>query len=87
MVLFNAAAVKIRVVFYDDYLIGIDNDLRQGYFVHLTVTMLAGRDVEQKSSIKNSLYNCLAGIFTGYNDVHFSVKVLDVEKELYTKSI
>ena len=84
--LFNPSAIKTRIVFYDDYLIGDYENLRQGYFTHLTITMLAGRDIEQKELLKEHLYNCLANIFSESDDVHFSVRVADVEKAAYKKS-
>lgn len=77
--LFNEAAIKVRAIPCDHYLVG--GKLRP--FIHVTAKILDGRTTAQKSQLSQAL---LQGLQTlALTDTSLTVEVVDMDQQSYGK--
>ncbi|KKK92252.1 hypothetical protein LCGC14_2704770, partial [marine sediment metagenome] len=77
--LFELPTIKTRAIAYTHYQLG---DGKEG-FIHIAVHIMAGRSIEQKQQLSESLLHCLQ-IYCRDSD-SLSVNVHDMEHEIYRK--
>jgi len=79
--LFDSTTIKCRVIGYQSYL----SKAKESDFIHITIRILAGRTIEQKSTLSQCVIQNLAGI--GLKDLSMTVDVCDIETQCYAKVI
>ncbi|MGO2366660.1 MAG: 5-carboxymethyl-2-hydroxymuconate Delta-isomerase [Pseudoalteromonas sp.] len=77
--LFELATIKTRAIAYTHYQLG---DGKEG-FIHISVHIMAGRSIEQKQLLSETLLNCLQTYCRDSDSL--SVNVHDMEHEIYRK--
>jgi len=77
--LFSPDAVKARSISYNDYILpdGTNN------FIHITISILAGRTVEQRLALSKSAYQIAAEAIPSAQKI--SVNIHEMNKETYRK--
>ena len=73
--------IKVRAAPYSDYQTGSVNI----DFVHVTLRILSGRNLDQKSNLSQLVLNKLEGLLT--NGCSISVEVVDIDRDSYAKVI
>jgi len=79
--LFDVNSIKCRVIGYQSYL----SKAEESDFIHITIRILAGRTIEQKSTLSQYVIQNLAGI--GLKDISMTVDICDIETQCYAKLI
>lgn len=78
--LFDAKAIKCRTQNYQAYLSGAD----ESDFVHVTIKLMSGRNLEQKSLLSESVLQQLT--LLGMTDLSITVDIRDLETQCYAKA-
>ncbi len=82
--LFDESAIKVRALPYDHFRVAVDAE--QGMrFIHVTARILSGRSLEQKQRLSSILLKAIEGV--PLDNVSITVEVVDMEREVYAKSI
>ena len=79
--LFDIKTIKCRAIGYQSYL----SKAGEGDFIHITIRILAGRTIEQKSTLSQCVMQNLADI--GLKDISMTVDICDIETQCYAKVI
>jgi len=79
--LFSDSDIKVRALAFNHFSTG---NLRQD-FVHVTVKILSGRNLEQRRKLTQSILAKLNNLFS--KSISLTVEIAEIEKESYAKSI
>ena len=79
--LFSENDIKVRALAFNHFTTG---NLRQN-FVHVTVKILSGRNLEQRKKLTQLILAKLNELFS--NAISLTVEITEIEKESYAKSI
>ena len=79
--LFDSKTIKCRVMGYQSYL----SKAEESDFIHITIRILAGRTIEQKSTLSQCVIQNLAGL--GLKNLSMTVDICDIETQCYAKVI
>jgi 5-carboxymethyl-2-hydroxymuconate isomerase len=79
--LFSAKDIKTRAYVADDFLVGEKG--QDGSFLHVTVSLLEGRTLEQKQALSDTLRDVIAASVAHVEQL--SVDVQDMVRETYRK--
>ena len=79
--LFEADDIKTRIIPFQHYLSGGHKQ----NFVHVTLKILSGRNLEQRKALSNSVLAELNKIIS--TSVSLTVEVIEIEKESYSKVV
>lgn len=77
--LFSPEAVKSRGIAFSDYVLPHGHDR----FVHVTVSILEGRTVEQRAGLSDALFTLARGLLPV--EVMLSVNIHEMDAETYRK--
>ena len=77
--LFTPADVKTRAMGYEKYLAGEE----QGSFIHVQISLLEGRTVEQKKTLVDPIFTYLKE--NTVNVTKVTVDIRDMDKDTYAK--
>lgn len=78
--LFGENTIKVRLKKFDTAFVAGKRDR----FVHVTIYLIDGRDIETKKQLATLMHSKMAGIFPSYASI--SVDVRDLDRRIYTKS-
>jgi len=81
--LFTPAAIKVRAIPVDHYVVG---EKGKADFMHVQARMFTGRTPDQKRALFTILTERLATLLAG-NDVAFSMEAIDMDKDTYAKGL
>lgn len=73
--------IKVRAIGYDDYLVGQN----KSDFLHITIKILSGRNIQQKQSLSQSVLKQLNQL--KLNNCSITIEVMDIDTESYVKSV
>lgn len=79
--LFSEDDIKVRAIAFEHYCVGRS---RQN-FVHVTIRMLSGRNLEQRTSLSDLILVKLNQMLSG--SISVTVEVSEIEKASYAKNI
>mgnify|MGYP000170236963 CR=1 FL=1 len=79
--LFSDNDIKVRALAFNHFATG---NLRQD-FVHVTVKILSGRNLEQRKKLTQFIVAKLNDLFS--KSISLTVEITEIEKESYAKSI
>ena len=79
--IFDVSDIKLRGIPYKNFITGGEEDA----FVHVTIRMLSGRTMTQRSELSALILRALEG-FT-INNVSFTVDVVEMEISTYAKKV
>jgi 5-carboxymethyl-2-hydroxymuconate isomerase len=79
--LFSENDIKVRALAFNHFTTG---NLRQN-FVHVTVKILSGRNLEQRKNLTQLILVKLNELFS--NSISLTVEITEIEKESYAKNI
>lgn len=80
-------AIKARAYKAEVFSVGTNPDHRG--FLHLELSMMAGRDTESKKHIAHNLVETLQAMLPRQNglEIQFTVNIIDMDPEIYTKVV
>ena len=79
--LFDEDHIKTRARAYSSYKTGTGDNA----FIHVTVSILSGRNIDQKKNLSNSILTWLERL--SVSAVTMTVQICDIETEVYTKMV
>jgi len=79
--LFDIQAIKCRVIGYQSYF----SKAQVSDFIHVTLRIMAGRTIEQKSLLSHSVLQQLKAL--KLTDISITVDICDIETQCYAKVI
>lgn len=77
-------AIKSRAIMHRDFRVG-DGD-KSNAFVHLTLSLMKGRDLALRKALGEALFSCLKGFFAqSYKELNcsFSFEIREMDRETY----
>lgn len=77
----NGSDIKVRSIPYSNYKTG-NTDL---YFVHVTLRILSGRSLDEKSNLSQLILNQLEQAIS--QKCSISIEVVDIDRETYAKTV
>jgi 5-carboxymethyl-2-hydroxymuconate isomerase len=78
--LFDLETIKTRAIAYQQYQLG---EGKEG-FIHIAAHIMAGRSIEQKQMLSESLLECLKTYCRDSDSL--SVNIYDIQHEIYRKN-
>lgn len=80
--LFDAVNIKTRLYCTDDLQVGTKGS--QGSFVHVTISILAGRSIEQRDALAKTLLETIRAPLANIDQV--TIDIREMVRETYKKS-
>jgi 5-carboxymethyl-2-hydroxymuconate isomerase len=81
--LFNPDDIKTRAYVTDDFLIG--NKQENGSFIHVTISILTGRTVEQRQTLSDNILKVIQEPFNYVDQI--TVNIDEMNRDTYRKYI
>lgn len=83
--LFEESHIKTRIQAYEHYKTGTS----PLSFIHVTVRILSGRNLDQKANLSKKVLNQLKTLIEtqGLSSISLTIEICDIEREAYSKVI
>ncbi|EPJ48380.1 MAG: hypothetical protein OFPII_06230 [Osedax symbiont Rs1] len=84
--LFADDDIKTRAICFDDYSCGANLQSVEGHeFVHVEIKILAGRNLEQRTTLSQQVLNRLS--LLAISNLSMTVQITEIERQSYAKTI
>ncbi len=82
--LFGVSDVKTRASQVTDFILG-SGTLGEGAFIHITIALLSGRTIEQKSGLTRAMAQAIRAQLPTLDSI--TVDIVDMARETYAKDV